>query len=96
MEQGRWLLIEDIHLAPSEVLAALVPLLETGRLHIAQRAQRISAAPGFQLIATTTPAAGGSYQSRDLLGPHWAHVNLNAPSEHEQVTNIMTRDHRRL
>ena len=56
--EGRWLLVEDINLAPPEVLAALVPLLESRTLHLSQRAQVIRAAPGFQFMASCTTAAG--------------------------------------
>ena len=58
MAQGRWVLVEDINLAPAEVLAALVPLLERRSLSIAARAESVAAAPGFQLIATVTSAPG--------------------------------------
>lgn len=79
---GRWVLIEDINLAPAEVLAALVPLLERRRLHIAARAEVVEAAPGFQLLATVTcgpgGAAAGAYGSsqavKDLLGGLFHHV----------------------
>lgn len=58
--QGKWLLIEDLNLAPPEVLAALVPLLGSGQLHLPQRAQVIKAAPGFQLLASITTAPGAA------------------------------------
>lgn len=32
-------MIEDVNLAPPEVLAALVPLLESRRVHLPQRAE---------------------------------------------------------
>ena len=54
------MLVEDINLAPAEVLAALVPLLERRSLSIAARAESVAAAPGFQLIATVTSAPGQS------------------------------------
>jgi len=56
--QGKWLVIEDLNLAPPEVLAALVPLLGSRQLHLPQRAQLINAAPGFQLLASITTAPG--------------------------------------
>lgn len=56
--QGKWLVIEDLNLAPPEVLAALVPLLGSRQLHLPQRAQVINAAPGFQLLASITTAPG--------------------------------------
>ena len=52
--QGKWLVIEDINLAPADVLAALIPLLDSRELHLSQRAQTIRAAPTFQLLATIT------------------------------------------
>lgn len=66
--QGRWVLVEDINLAPAEVLAALVPLLERRTLAIAARAESVAAAPGFQLIATVTSAPGGTLQCTPSLG----------------------------
>ena len=56
--QGKWLVIEDLNLAPPEVLAALVPLLADRQLHLPQRAQVIKAAPGFQFLASITTAPG--------------------------------------
>lgn len=37
--EGRWILIEDIDLAPPDVLQVLVPLLESRRLFIPGRAE---------------------------------------------------------
>jgi midasin len=58
--RGSWLLVEDLNLAPPEVLAALVPLLEGRALHLSHRSQVITAAPGFQFIASVTTAPGAS------------------------------------
>jgi midasin len=56
--EGKWLLIEDINLAPMDVLAALIPLLEMRRLQLPHRAESIMAAEGFQLLATITTSPG--------------------------------------
>lgn len=56
--QGRWLVIEGIDLAPADVLAALVPLMDSKQLQLPQRAQSITAASGFQLLATVTSGPG--------------------------------------
>ena len=58
VSDGRWLLIEDINLAPPDVLASLVGLLERRQLYLPQRAQSIAAHPGFQLIASVTSSPG--------------------------------------
>jgi len=65
--QGMWLVIEDLNLAPPEVLAALVPLLGSRQLHLPQRAQVINAAPGFQLLASITTAPGEHPSEQDSL-----------------------------
>ncbi|KAI8805304.1 P-loop containing nucleoside triphosphate hydrolase protein, partial [Cladochytrium replicatum] len=52
--EGRWILIEDIDLAPTEVVAVLLPLLESKTLLIASRGEKLKAKRGFQLFATRT------------------------------------------
>ncbi|ETN39269.1 uncharacterized protein HMPREF1541_05492 [Cyphellophora europaea CBS 101466] len=52
MQQGRWVLIEDIDRAPAEVLGVLRPVIESGSLFIPNRRQTVKAAEGFRLIAT--------------------------------------------
>lgn len=98
--QGRWVLIEDINLAPVEVLAALTPLLERRSLSIPSRAETVHAAPGFQLITTVTSdpsgSAAGAYGSsqsvKDLLGGLFQYVTVEAPDAGEQV-DIMRELH---
>lgn len=50
--QGRWVLVEDLDLAPVDVVAILSSLLETGELFIASRGERIKASKGFRIFAT--------------------------------------------
>eukprot|EP00741_Cyanophora_paradoxa_P000351 tig00000403_g342.t1 len=58
VREGRWLVFEDIELAPFEVVAALAPLLETRTLLLPARAESIPAHHAFRLFATrsTHPA----------------------------------------
>lgn len=60
VSEGHWLLIEDANMAPPDVLAALVPLLEGCSLVLPSRGEVIRAAPSFQLLATVTSAPGSS------------------------------------
>ncbi len=91
--EGRWVVFENINAAPADVLAALVPLLEGGALHVPSRAEVLEAAPGFQVIGTVTTApgggGGGAYASssmvKELLGGLWAFVAIDAPSDAEQA-----------
>ena len=66
VEQGRSILIEDIDLAPMDVLAVLIPLLETGWLHIPSRCEKIRAKHGFTVFAT-----------KRIHANHKAHVSAN-------------------
>ncbi|ODV86523.1 hypothetical protein CANARDRAFT_27715 [[Candida] arabinofermentans NRRL YB-2248] len=52
VQEGRWVLVEDIDKAPNEVLSILLSLLENRELTIPSRGEVIKAANGFQLIST--------------------------------------------
>ena len=52
VQEGRWVLIEDLDRAPQEVLGVLLPLIEQGHLSLPSRKERIRPAPGFKLLAT--------------------------------------------
>lgn len=52
VDHYRWIVIEDIDLAPLDVLSVLIPLLETQELFIPGRGEAIKARQGFQLFAT--------------------------------------------
>jgi len=84
--KGCWVLIENLDLAPPEVLASLAPLLERGELNIAARGETIKAAPGFQLIATV---AQSTQPITDLLGCLFHHVEVELPPKHEQLVILL-------
>lgn len=50
--EGRWILIEDLNRAPSEVIGLILPIIEKGELTIASRKETIKCADGFKIIAT--------------------------------------------
>lgn len=89
--EGRWVVIEDIDLAPTDVLSVLIPLLQKRRLFIASRGEDIPAAPGFQLFATQTSSTDGSAArtsaAGQLLGGFWTRVRVEPLpySELEQI-----------
>eukprot|EP01135_Chromosphaera_perkinsii_P003042 Nk52_evm24s233 gene=Nk52_evmTU24s233 len=60
VREGRWILIEDIDIAPSDIISVLIPLLEERCLFIPGRGETIRAASGFQLFATQSLNASGS------------------------------------
>lgn len=67
-------MIEDIDLAPTEIISTLIPLLETRQLFIPARGEVIQAAPGFQLFATQTRGRTSSHckKFQELLGDGFA------------------------
>ncbi|EDV22987.1 uncharacterized protein TRIADDRAFT_27999, partial [Trichoplax adhaerens] len=52
VQEGYWLLLEDIDCAPMDVISILLPLLETGRLTILEQNAVIRVHPDFRLFAT--------------------------------------------
>eukprot|EP01132_Coremiostelium_polycephalum_P002326 gene2326-2870_t len=90
--EGRWILIEDIDLAPMEVLSVLIPLLENRTLFIPGRGEVIEAATGFQLFATQTLFGTHSRdQNANILSHLWTRVVIEAlsPSEMKQVLQTL-------
>ncbi|KAJ1814186.1 AAA ATPase midasin, partial [Coemansia sp. RSA 2599] len=60
VSEGRWVLVEDIDLAPPDVVQTLVPLLESHTLFVASRGEAIRAHIRFRLFATLSTHARGS------------------------------------
>ncbi|CEP09720.1 hypothetical protein [Parasitella parasitica] len=93
--EGRWVLIEDIDLAPAEVLSVLLPLLETRHLFIPSRGEKIKAKEGFQLFGTrsfvpTRSGKGISSRGGELMtGANlWTRVHVEPLSVQELETVV--------
>ena len=63
VSEGRWILVEDIDLAPAEVVSVLIPLLETRTLFIPTRGEKIIAKDSFRLFATKTTSSKSGKKS---------------------------------
>ena len=93
--KGMWVVIEDVDLAPFEVLAALVPLLEERRLYVPGRGESVPAAEGFQLFGTVTVGGGRSGGGAaagaraDPLAGLWARVAVEPPSGDEPAAILV-------
>ena len=58
----QWLLLEDIDIAPMDVITSLLPLIETGTLPSTNEGHNSKAKPGFQLFMTKRlHSAGENY-----------------------------------
>jgi midasin len=83
--QGRWILVEDIDLAPVDVLAVLVPLLETRFLHVPSRGERHEAKAGFMIFATTTANA------KQTVGDNlWCKISVPI-LEYDQLMTVLKK-----
>ena len=66
MKNGNWVILDELNLAPSEVLEALNRLLDDNReLYVPETNKLIKAHPQFMLFGTQNPA--GSYAGRKVL-----------------------------
>lgn len=91
MQQGRWVLVEDIDRAPNEVLGLLRPILESGELFLPSRKEKIIPKDGFRVLATMkTSGQASSSLSRPswLLNPRvWSTIETSVlcPEEIEAL-----------
>lgn len=91
VREGRWVLVEDLDRAPTEVLSTLLPLIERKELLIPSRGERIQAASSFRLFATVRTSRGmnGRENLPSLVGIRfWQSLSTQplAQSELEDVT----------
>ncbi|KAI7604189.1 midasin, partial [Hortaea werneckii] len=89
VQEGRWILIEDLDRAPNEIIGTLLPLIESRELMIPSQKQKISASQGFRILATVrTHLNHRGEETKPLshmLGTrHWQHVSVNVPPVNEQ------------
>ena len=90
---GRWLVIEDLDRAPTEILSLLLPLLERRELFVPNWGESITANSGFKLIATvcTSEKLGGEEldHSAHLLGrSYWSRIPIG-PRTITDLTTII-------
>eukprot|EP00850_Spirogloea_muscicola_P002909 SM000011S19087 [mRNA] locus=s11:783175:828718:+ [translate_table: standard] len=84
VNQGLWVVFEDVDMAPSEVLSALIPLLEDRRLYIPGRGEVVEAHPAFQIFATvTTGASGRVLAGSEILRGLWTQVTIHPAADNE-------------
>ncbi|CAK7224448.1 AAA ATPase midasin [Sporothrix curviconia] len=81
VQEGRWVLIEDLDRAPNEVMSTILPLIERRELLIPSRRETIKASRSFRIFATvrTTLGLNGQETTRSLLGERlWQQLSVQA------------------
>jgi midasin len=86
--EGRWVIIEDLDRAPTEILSTILPLLERRELLVPHWGETIRPTSNFNLIATirTKPNVQGeeAFPESNMLGiRHWLRVPLFMPGNEE-------------
>ena len=86
VREGRWVFVEDLDRAPTEVISMLLPLLDRGELLVPNLGGLIRAVRGFKLIATVRSVLDARMQEitpgMNMLGSrHWTMVRLEMLSD---------------
>lgn len=91
--EGRWVMIEDLDRAPTEILSTILPLIERQELLVPHWGETIRPASGFKMIATVRTHS--NLQGDELLPGsnmlgmrHWLRVPLLMP-DHEELAEIV-------
>ena len=92
--EGRWVLIEDLDRAPSEIIGLLLPIIEKGELIIPSRKERIKCSDGFRIIATIKSSLNSKgeevFPGATLLGNRlWQKIQID-PLTLEEIRDIIT------
>ncbi|KAJ1726662.1 AAA ATPase midasin, partial [Coemansia biformis] len=86
--EGKWMLIENVDLAPPDVIQTLLPLVESHTLFVASRGESIAAHARFRLFATLS-AHGRSRRAgaSGLLGSStWSRLEMGSlEAEYPQI-----------
>lgn len=90
VQEGRWVLIEDLDRTPNEVLGTLLPLIEKGELFIPNRKDKVYAAEGFRILATVRSTVNHRGDETKPLAHmighrHWQSVSVQMPSSAEHA-----------
>lgn len=85
VREGKWVLVEDIDKAPTEVLSILLTLLEKRELSIPSRGEIIKAHNKFQLFATIRNQSNDpELKVPDIIGLRlWKCITVETPNELE-------------
>ncbi|KAM3416745.1 Midasin [Cercospora zeina] len=93
VQEGRWVLIEDLDKAPNEVLGTLLPLIGKRELLLPNRKETIYAAPGFRIVATVRSFRNHRGEESKPLSHmvgarHWRKISIKMP-EPSEVADVV-------
>ena len=95
VQEGRWVLIEDIDHAPRDVMSLLLPLIERNELLVPNLGGYVRAARGFKLLATVRTGSIRSPKANHLgqtflEADSWSQANLESflDSDIQEIISI--------
>ena len=93
--EGRWVLIEDLDRAPTNVISTLLPLLQRRELHVPNLGGCIKASQNFRMLATIRSTLDLRSEEvvpgLNMIGiHHWDHIRLRKQSK-EDLLDIISR-----
>lgn len=91
VKRGSWILISNIDQAPLDVLAVVIPLIESRTLLIPQQGERIEAKDGFRIFATRISSPTGMITEMAAGEGIWQKVVLENPSIDELQEIVSNR-----
>lgn len=93
VREGRWVLVEDLDRAPTEVLSTLLPLIERKELLIPSRGERIRAASSFRLFATVRTSRGmnGRENLPSLVGMRFWKLLSTEPLDQDELEEVVLK-----
>ena len=94
LRRGQWLILDELNLAPSEVLEALNRLLDDNReLFVPETQETVRPAPSFMLFATQNPAGlyGGRKPLSQAFRNRFLELHLDDIPPPELVTILTAR-----
>ncbi|KND03960.1 uncharacterized protein SPPG_08934 [Spizellomyces punctatus DAOM BR117] len=94
--EGRWILFEDVDLAPLEVVSVLVPLLETGWLFVASRGEKVKAKEGFRVFGTRSVGPGTRGMGGHAAGEGLWHRVAVEPLSEQEIVDVISEKFPRL
>lgn len=83
VQDGHWLVLENVDAAPVEVQTLLLPLLERRELFVPGRGELLRAHPNFALFGTRVIGTSASAQRRLLHDSLWCRVHVAALTSSE-------------
>ena len=96
VQEGRWVLVEDLDRVPADILSTFLPLLERGELLVPNLGGSVRAAPGFKVIATVRSSLNIRLEEvapgMGVLGNRfWNRINLRMLSSQDLSEILLTR-----